>query len=159
MTKPEIIIGLFVILFLIGCQTSVEQVEEPEEEIVEIIQETVEENHIEEENVQEDVKELIKIKPVVKIKRFAISADEKKFDPDTIEVDKGDKVIITFNFNDKNIYFGGLDIRSDYFNVEYRKSDSAKSKTAEFVAEEPFTYTGYWPSSNKKKASGKVEVK
>ncbi|HLC98845.1 MAG TPA: hypothetical protein VJC00_02455 [Candidatus Nanoarchaeia archaeon] len=91
-------------------------------------------------------------------KEFAISADEIRFDPAEITVKNGDNVRITFNFNDANIYKGGLDIRSDYFNVEYRKSDTVKSKTVEFTASESFTYTGYWPASGIRKASGQVVV-
>lgn len=102
--------------------------------------------------------------PVAKIvvtptlKEFAISADEIRFRPSTITLNKGDKVKITFSFNDENIYYGGLDIKSDYFTVTYRKSDSQKTKTAEFTADKSFTFTSYWPSSGVKKAAGKVEV-
>ena len=91
-------------------------------------------------------------------KEFAISADEIRFDPAEITVKNGDNVRITFNFNDANIYKGGLDIRSDYFNVEYRKSDAERSKTIEFIADKTFTYTGYWPESGIRKASGQVVV-
>lgn len=92
------------------------------------------------------------------VKEFQISADEKRFSPATIQISEGDKVRITFNFNDEDIYYGGLDIRSNYFNVQYRKNEPQKSKTIEFTAEETFTYTGYWPSSNNRKASGRIVV-
>jgi len=95
---------------------------------------------------------------IPKVKQFQISADEKAFNPSNVIVNKGDKVKITFNFNDKNIYLGGLDIRSNYFNVQYKKTDSIKSKTIEFIAEKSFVYIGYWPASNREKSSGKVEV-
>ena len=91
------------------------------------------------------------------LKEFAISADDTKFDPSTVTVKKGDKVKVTFSFNDKKIYYGGLDIKSEYFTVTYRKSD-LKTKTAEFTADKSFTFTSYWPSSGVKKAAGKVEV-
>lgn len=92
------------------------------------------------------------------IKEFSIIADEKHYDPETIIVNKGDPVKITFNFNDEDIYFGGLDIKSDYFTVKYRKSDSERSKTVEFTAENSFSYTGYWPGTSKRKATGYVSV-
>lgn len=91
------------------------------------------------------------------LKEFAISADDIKFYPSTVTVKKGDKVKITFSFNDEKIYYGGLDIKSEYFTVTYRKSD-LKTKTAEFTADKSFTFTSYWPSSGVKKAAGKVEV-
>jgi len=92
-------------------------------------------------------------------KEFQISADEQAYNPSTIIVNKGDNVRITFNFNDEKIYFGGLDIRSTFFNIEYRKSDIIKSRTVEFVAQESFKYIGYWPATNKIKATGTIEVR
>ncbi|MBI3032999.1 cupredoxin domain-containing protein [Candidatus Woesearchaeota archaeon] len=91
-------------------------------------------------------------------KEFVISADEKQFNPDSITVKKGSKVKINFNFNDDHIYFGGLDIKSEYFNLKYKKSDKIKTKTVEFTAEKTFSYSGYWPATNAKKASGKIVV-
>jgi len=96
--------------------------------------------------------------PAPETKEFSILADDHKFDPSTISVSKGETVKITFNFNDAEIYYGGLDIKSDYFTTKYRKSDSEKTKTAEFVADKSFSFTSYWPSSGVKKATGKVEV-
>ncbi|MBI5554038.1 MAG: hypothetical protein HY917_04855 [Candidatus Diapherotrites archaeon] len=90
------------------------------------------------------------------VKEFTVIADEQHFDPATITVSKGDTVRITFSFNDEDIYHGGLDIKSPYFTVSYRKDGS--TKTVEFVAEKSFTYTGYWPATGVRKASGQVEV-
>ena len=96
--------------------------------------------------------------PAPELKEFSILADDHKFDPSSISVNKGDIVRITFNFNDEDIYYGGLDIKSDYFSVKYRKSDAEKSQSVEFTADKPFTFTSYWPSTGVRKASGKVEV-
>ncbi|MBI4053365.1 MAG: hypothetical protein HY394_04995 [Candidatus Diapherotrites archaeon] len=96
--------------------------------------------------------------PAPETKEFSILADDHRFDPSTISVSRGETVKITFNFNDEDIYYGGLDIKSDYFSVKYRKSDAQKSQSVEFVADKAFTFTSYWPSSGVKKASGKVEV-
>ncbi|MFA5141822.1 MAG: hypothetical protein WC471_02545 [Candidatus Woesearchaeota archaeon] len=97
--------------------------------------------------------------PVISVKEFTIMADEYEFNPSSISVNKGDNVKIIFEFVPEKIYYGGLDIKSDYFNVIYRKSDTEISKTVEFIAQQSFTYIGYWPSSGVKKASGAVEVK
>lgn len=99
-----------------------------------------------------------KEQPKSTVKEFTISADEERFEPSTITVNKGEKVRITFRFNDDEIYFGGLDVKSDFFNVAYRKSDSKKSKTVQFTADKSFSYSGYWPQTSKLKATGKVEI-
>ena len=92
----------------------------------------------------------------VEVKEFSVSSDDNEFSPDTINVKKGDNVKITFNFNDGKIYYGGLDVRSDYFTIQYRKD--GKPKVAEFTAEKSFTFSSFWPQSGVKKATGKVEV-
>ena len=95
--------------------------------------------------------------PLPTVKEFSISSDDRRFDPNSIQVNKGDNVKITFNFDSGRIYFGGLDVRSDYFDVQYRKGEDP-SKIAEFTAEESFTFISYWPASNKLKARGNVVV-
>lgn len=90
---------------------------------------------------------------------FAVVADESAFDPSSITVSSGDTVRITFTFNDDNSYFGGLDIKSDYFEtVQYRESSGSESKTVEFTAQESFTIRSYWPSSGVFKTSMEVVV-
>jgi hypothetical protein len=90
---------------------------------------------------------------------FAIDADEIRFNPSTITVSAGDTVQITYTFLDENIYFGGLDIKSDYFStVSYRESSGVQSETVEFVAVESFTIKSYWPSSGVRKANMEVVV-
>src|SRR3989338_54336 len=92
------------------------------------------------------------------IVEFTIVADEKSINPQIVEVKKGQKVKITFEFNDDKIYFGGLDLKSDYWNtVEYQKG-SGKNAVVEFIADKSFSYTGYWPDTAAKKASGQVRV-
>ncbi|MBI4440312.1 hypothetical protein HY638_05045 [Candidatus Woesearchaeota archaeon] len=99
----------------------------------------------------------VEVPETVGTKEFTILADDTEFSPEKITVSKGDKVKITFNFNDGKIYYGGLDIKSDYFTVNYAKSEP-NSKTVEFTTENSFTFTSYWPSSGVRKADGRVEV-
>lgn len=100
--------------------------------------------------------------PTESSKEFSIVADEAHYDPSTISVNKGDHVKITFNFNDEDIYNGGLDIKTNpdgIFLVNYRKDKGYTSTTIEFDAIQSFTYTGFWPASGVRKATGTVEVK
>ncbi len=94
----------------------------------------------------------------VREKKFTITADDHMFDPSSISVKKGDKVKLTFSFNDPEIYYGGLDVKSEYFTITYRKSDNEESKMVEFTADDSFTFTSYWPATNAIKATGKVDV-
>lgn len=94
--------------------------------------------------------------PAENVTPFTILATDFKFDPNNITVNKSDNVRIVFTFNDSEIYFAGLDIRSNYFTVEYRPSQG--NKTVEFVAEQAFEFRSYWPSSGVLKAVGKVNV-
>lgn len=94
------------------------------------------------------------------VKEFSIAIDEGSINPNTITANKGDKVKITFTFNDANIYYGGLDVydpEKKFINIKYRKADS-DMMIVEFIAEKSFVYSGYWPNTGNKKASGKVEV-
>ena len=149
----------FFILFLTGCSTAVVTTEisqdlpiNPAPELpVEVPVEEPEEVSKPPETIPQD---LPVEQPTVK---FTIDADDNEFNPDEITVNKGDLVIITFNFIDSNIYFGGLDIKSDVFNIEYRKG-ALKKQTVEFTAEENFRFSSFWPQSNKFKASARVVV-
>jgi len=95
-------------------------------------------------------------KPEPSIQEFVIEADDDGLYPSSIEVKKGDSVKIIFVVRSKNVYFGGLDFRSDYFTTETGFSGS--NVTVEFTAEKPFSFTSYWPASNTKKATGNVIV-
>jgi hypothetical protein len=89
---------------------------------------------------------------------FTLEADDSGFYPQsTIEVPKGSKVKITFVVRTSNVYYGGLDFRSPKF--ETRQVRPGEKATVEFVADESFTFTSYWPISGVQKATGKVIVK
>ena len=81
------------------------------------------------------------------------------FDPSSITVNKNDVLKLTFVFNKSNIYFKGLDIKSDEFpTVKYRTSDASNEKMVELTAENTFTMSAYWPASNKLKGRATVNV-
>jgi HEPN domain-containing protein len=89
---------------------------------------------------------------------FTLEADDSGFYPQsTIEVPKGAKVKITFVVRTSNVYYGGLDFRGPKF--ETRQVRPGEKATVEFVADESFTFTSYWPLSGVQKATGKVIVK
>lgn len=87
---------------------------------------------------------------------FSVLATDYKFEPNSLQVMKGDRVRIVFTFNDSEIYFAGLDIKSNYFTVEYKPAQG--NKTVEFTADQTFDFRSYWPSSGVLKAVGKVTI-
>ena len=90
-------------------------------------------------------------------KNFTIEGDDTVMSPSTIEVNKGDKVRITFKVREEKVSFGGLDFRSDYFTTN--KISPGSTGEVEFTAEKSFSFTSYWPASNVVKARGRVVVK
>ena len=90
-------------------------------------------------------------------KEFTIEGDDLGLYPETITVSKGDEVKITFKVRQDKVYYGGLDFRSDVW------SDTGKvlpggTETVKFTADKSFKFKSYWPSSNKLKATGTVNV-
>ncbi len=73
-----------------------------------------------------------------------------------MEVPKNSLVKIKFKVRSQGVYFGGLDFRSSVFNTSTILP--GKDKEVEFTADESFTYTSYWPLSNKLKATGEIIV-
>jgi len=105
--------------------------------------------------------EKVVIKPIVppapKIKEFVIEGDDDKLFPDSITVKKGDKVKITFLVRTNNVYFGGLDFRSDVWGTT-DKIKKGGNATVEFTADKSFEFKSYWPASNRLKATGQIIV-
>ncbi len=91
------------------------------------------------------------------IKEFTIEGDDVGLYPDTLTVNKDDKVKITFKVREEKVYYGGLDFRSDVWG-DTGKVLPGGTKTVEFTAEETFTYKSYWPASNRLKATGTIIV-
>ncbi len=91
------------------------------------------------------------------VKQLTIEADDNGFYPgDAIKVNKGEKVYIEFVARKDNVYYGGLQIKSKYFDTG--KIIKGEKATVDFSAFESFTITSYWPSSGVKKADLEVVV-
>lgn len=110
---------------------------------------------VEEPKTAEKIKEIEKSEPT--FKEFLILADDNTLNPTEVRVNKGDIVRLIFQVNERNTYFGGLDFRSDVFG-DTGQVKPGDQKTVEFRAEDSFTYSSYWPASNRLKATGKVTV-
>jgi len=87
---------------------------------------------------------------------FRIEADDRGFYPNSISVNKGDEVEITFVVRTSNVYFGGLDFRSNLFRSP-KVTPGNQWKTT-FTADETFSIKSYWPASNKLKSTMTVNV-
>ncbi|MEW6722265.1 MAG: hypothetical protein AB1324_03315 [Candidatus Micrarchaeota archaeon] len=95
--------------------------------------------------------------PAAETKEFTVEADDNAFyPPSPIQVNEGDMVKITFVVRSSNVYFGGLDFRSPKFKTAALKP--GESGSVEFVADESFTITSYWPASGVRKSDLSVEV-
>ena len=93
------------------------------------------------------------------VREFILDADDKGFYPSSkITVNEGDKVKLTFNVMDQNVYFGGLDFRAPDAWGDTGKINPGQSTIVEFVATESFNFKSYWPASNRLKATGEVVV-
>lgn len=90
------------------------------------------------------------------IETFTIHADDTALMPSKISVKKGNVIQLTFEVDEENVYYGGLDFRSDYFNTGTVLPGNRQM--VEFIADESFEYKSYWPASNRLKATGKVNV-
>lgn len=95
--------------------------------------------------------------PRIERQELTIEGDDAGIYPKTITVKKGALIQITFKVRQARTYYGGLDFRSPAWGDTGRIPPGG-SKTIEFTAENSFDYTSYWPSSNVKKATGKVVV-
>ena len=66
-------------------------------------------------------------------------------------------VKITFKVRNEKVYYGGLDFRSDIWG-DTGKVLPGQETTVGFTAQDSFTYTSYWPATNKLKATGTINV-
>lgn len=94
------------------------------------------------------------------VQQFTIEADDKGFYPaGDITVKKGDNVKLTFTVRTSNVYYGGLEMKSDggpIFDTGAIKP--GQSSTVEFVADKTFTYSSWWPALARKKQTATVTV-
>lgn len=89
---------------------------------------------------------------------LGLVADDYGFYPEsTIEVPKGAKVALLIAVKDTNVYYGGLEFRS----LKFKTGSIKPGGTArvEFIADQSFEFSSYWPLSNVLKATGKVVVR
>ena len=146
MKKIFLILFIFALLFLTACtQQQISQDQQTNQQMQE-----------EEQTQTSDQQQTTTTSPPT-LKEFTIEADDIGLYPDTITVNKGDNAKITFKVRTDKVYYGGLDFRSSIWG-DTGKVLPGGMTTVEFVAQETFTYTSYWPSSNRLKATGTVNV-
>lgn len=86
-----------------------------------------------------------------------LEADDLGFYPASqITAPKGSKIKLTFFVRKTNVYYGGLEMRSNVFKTGTIKP--GESKTVEFTANESFEFTSWWPLSSVQKSKGMVVV-
>jgi hypothetical protein len=86
-----------------------------------------------------------------------VEADDYGFYPSSLEFTKGAKVKLYLYVRSSNVYYGGLDFRSEKFKTELIKP--GQKTEVEFIADKDFIIESYWPLSNVKKAELKIIVK
>jgi hypothetical protein len=86
-----------------------------------------------------------------------VEADDYGFYPSILEFTKGAKVKLYLYVRSSNVYYGGLDFRSEKFKTEPIKP--GQKTEVEFIADKDFIIESYWPLSNVKKADLKIIVK
>ncbi|MFZ8806380.1 MAG: hypothetical protein ACO2OW_02290 [Minisyncoccia bacterium] len=86
-----------------------------------------------------------------------VEADDYSFYPSSLEFTKGAKVKLYLYVRSSNVYYGGLDFRSEKFKTEPVRP--GQNTEVEFIADKDFIIESYWPLSNVKKAELKVIVK
>lgn len=88
---------------------------------------------------------------------FKLEADDSGFYPSNlITVAKGAKVILHFAVRPEQVYFGGLDFRSAKFKTG--TVERGGTTTVEFIADETFSVTSYWPLTDTPKAVLRIEA-
>jgi hypothetical protein len=86
-----------------------------------------------------------------------VEADDYGFYPSSLEFTRGAKVKLYLFVRSSNVYYGGLDFRSEKFKTEPTKP--GQKTEVEFIADKDFIIESYWPLSNVKKAELKIIVK
>jgi uncharacterized protein YxeA len=81
--------------------------------------------------------------------KFVINANDETADVKTLNVKKGDTIIVTFNVDTDNVYHGGLEFQSDV--VSSKPIKPGASDTVTFTANKSFDFTPYWYQSQVKK--------
>jgi hypothetical protein len=87
---------------------------------------------------------------------ITVEADDSGLYPAAVTVPKGAIVNLTFKVRSTNVYYGGLEFRSNVFITP--RIPPGGSNDVTFTARETFTYTSYWPATNVRKAEGRIVV-
>ncbi|MBW3021970.1 cupredoxin domain-containing protein, partial [Candidatus Woesearchaeota archaeon] len=127
-------------------------VAEPESVAEEEPEPLAEEEQQETEEVEEEPKE-----KELPLKEFTVEADDRGFYPSYLEVNKFDRVRITFKVRDENIDRGGLEFKS-YMFEDTGIVPPGEEATVEFIVSETFMIRSYWPETSVTKAALKVQV-
>ncbi|MBI2445408.1 hypothetical protein HYV43_03405 [Candidatus Micrarchaeota archaeon] len=93
---------------------------------------------------------------VAQVREFAVELDDDGFYPDAITVQKGVPVRLTLKLRERNVYFGGADVKSSVFNELGMKP--GESRTVAFTPETSFEAQDIWPASNVLKGTLKINV-
>jgi len=102
-------------------------------------------------------KESTTVAPTPEDVELKLEADDFGFYPSSVlNVKRGSKVKLTFLVRNYNVYYGGLDFRSSKFRTGSIKPGG--STTVEFIVDESFEFSSFWPLSNVLKATGKIIV-
>ncbi|OHA62234.1 MAG: hypothetical protein A3E07_02955 [Candidatus Wildermuthbacteria bacterium RIFCSPHIGHO2_12_FULL_45_9] len=95
--------------------------------------------------------------PTPQVVEMTIQADDYGFYPSSqITVKKNSNVRIVFQTRAERVYYGGLDFRSLKFTTGTVLPGA--SVMVEFVADEPFPFSSYWPVTDVLKATGQIMV-
>lgn len=86
-----------------------------------------------------------------------VEADDNGFYPSSLTFKKGSKVSIFFKVKPVGVYYAGLDFRSSKFNSP-SIAPGGSWGTPEFIAEESFVISSWWPASGVKKSEFNVVV-
>ncbi|MEM3127340.1 MAG: hypothetical protein QW331_04725 [Candidatus Woesearchaeota archaeon] len=160
---------IFVLLILVACKTQEPQQQITQPPLQQTPQPFVQEPKVEAPPVQEvsppttkvpSVAPVIKTPSSPKVNEFVVEADDRGFYPTgDINVKKGDSVKITFKVRSDNVYYGGLEMKSDSVKIfDTGTIKPGQSGSVEFVADKSFTYSSWWPALSRKKQTAAVVV-
>jgi len=93
---------------------------------------------------------------IAQAQECAVELDDNGFSQNAITVRKGMPVRLTLKLREKNVYFGGADVKSSVFNELGMKPGETRVVT--FMPESSFEVQDIWPASNVLKGTLQVNV-
>ncbi len=82
--------------------------------------------------------------PIAGMQEFTVEIDDDGWYPNAITVKKGIAVKLTMKMRNENVYFAGVDLKSNVFNELGVKA--GETRVREFTPESTFKVSNYWPS-------------